>query len=134
MLTTKEIAWLAGLLEGEGCFELCRTKFRSGNPYNRPRITLASTDKDVVEHTAKLFGSVVSPPRRRPGRKPIYNTKCLGDKAIGWMQTLFVLLGERRRRKIKDILVEWKAMPVKNPGFRPPDIEDILDKLTKVPT
>lgn len=54
-----EIAWMAGLLEGEGCFTAeggQRARFRY------PRITLGMTDRDVVERASVLFDARVQAP------------------------------------------------------------------------
>jgi hypothetical protein len=47
-LSKVDIAWLAGLLEGEG-------SFMRGKRKDAPGISLAMTDRDVVERAAKLL-------------------------------------------------------------------------------
>ena len=48
-MKTKELHWLAGLLEGEGCFTF--------NTYS-PVIMLAMTDEDEVRRAATLMKSL----------------------------------------------------------------------------
>lgn len=50
-----DVAWLAGLLEGEGCFVV--------RPKNTPYIALKMNDKDVVEKAAALMKMTVTRPR-----------------------------------------------------------------------
>ncbi len=53
MMSLKDLAWLGGLLEGEGCFMI---------PKGSPRIALAMSDKDVVQRAARLMGLNVQAP------------------------------------------------------------------------
>ncbi len=48
MAPEEEIAWAAGLFEGEGCF--------SSTCEKTPRASMASTDLDVLERFAKIVG------------------------------------------------------------------------------
>lgn len=99
----RDIAWLAGLLEGEGCFSTATSK--------SPIIQLAMCDRDVVEHAARLFGAKRRPKSHdHPGRwKPQWVTAVYGNRAAGWMMTLYPLLARRRRQKIRAILAVWRT-------------------------
>ena len=97
------IYWLAGLLEGEGCF--------SGRQAgHNPIIQLVMTDPDVVIKAAKLLGAyrVIKAKPPQVGNKAIYRTVIYGHNAMGWMMTLYSLLGLRRQEKITTLLNEWK--------------------------
>lgn len=50
---TDNLAWLAGLLEGEGCFSVAGY---SGTKRIYPRITIHMTDLDVLEQAKALTG------------------------------------------------------------------------------
>lgn len=104
MKTIKDIAWLAGLLEGEASFML-----KNGNSI----IAMQMTDKDVMDRAADLLGVKVGNYVRKPKGKssylPIFHLSIHGTKAIGWMMTLYSLMGVRRRAKILQILDRWKA-------------------------
>lgn len=109
MPTTKEIAWLAGLLEGEGCF----VKHPCGNSI---RIHLGMTDRDVVERAAKIWGKSVRGPYQpngplsKQGRlyKPMYTTAAGGWVAAAWMMMLYGFMGERRKARIREMLTVWR--------------------------
>jgi hypothetical protein len=97
----KEVSWLAGLLEGEGCF-----RYANGCP----TIQLSMTDRDVVERAAKLIGiKAHAPYKRDDGHRWVHTCMAFGTDATGWMMTVYSFMGERRRKKIRDILAQWKA-------------------------
>lgn len=110
MITSAELHWLAGLLEGEGSFDWqCR---KNENRHGRPRIQLASTDKDIAERVAGYFGRRINGPYGAYGgqlnKKPIYKVLVSGPRAAGLMMTLWALLGERRRQQINVVLRRWR--------------------------
>ena len=51
MTSMKDVYWLAGWLEGEGCFNL----HPSRHCYRYPRISGCSTDKDIMVRVGKLL-------------------------------------------------------------------------------
>jgi hypothetical protein len=105
-MNLKDLYWLAGILEGEGSFGF----------YNRIAvICVQTTDKDVIERICRIMGgnyTTILP--RRPGYKVIYNVGIRSTIAIGWMFTLYSLMGARRKNKILDVIRDWKAC-VKKP-------------------
>lgn len=69
-----ELAWAAGLFEGEGTFTLARVR-RDGRPeLTYARASVVSTDRDVVErfHAAMGVGSITVEKRRERGHKDLY--------------------------------------------------------------
>ena len=96
-LAPRDIHWLAGILEGEGTFG------------DRRRIRLKMTDRDVVERVAKLWKRPLVVEKLQPNRKQAYSTAIGSIDAIGWMMTLYSLLGTRRQTKIRQILADWKS-------------------------
>ena len=101
---TSYIAWLAGLLEGEGCFTYQCS----------PTIRVGMTDKDVVQRIAALFGRHVRGPYKyRDNMKPVYYTEVNGAVAVDWMQTILGFMGKRRSVKIREVLKKWDAAPTK---------------------
>jgi hypothetical protein len=109
-LTYTDIAWMAGLLEGEGCF--------SGRRYRTPtRIQVCSTDKDVMDRAAELFGQKVNGPYRHGTNKKFYWMVVLtGNRSIGWMMTIYPYMGVRRKAKIREIVSAWRVHVQKRPG------------------
>ena len=92
---TRDIIWLAGLLEGEGCFMLEKGKYLS--------ISLRMTDEDIVVRAAILMKSTVY------RYKNTWVTKFSGARTVGWMMTLYPLLGKRRKEKVALIIKFWRT-------------------------
>lgn len=104
-----EVAWLAGLLEGEGSF-LTLTDRQGGREYRYPKVTVNMTDRDVIERVASLFGtSVYDLPIYQKGRKPSFRAQIAGAKAAEWMRLLRPWMGQRRRDSIDAVLAEYGA-------------------------
>ena len=111
MLTTTQLHWLAGILEGEGSFQLARTARKRGKILI-PRIELGMTDKDIVQQAAAFMRiKVFRVGRESTKRKPYFRFLVWGHYAAGWMMTLYLLMGTRRRTKIREILSHWKPAP-----------------------
>jgi hypothetical protein len=109
MTTIKDIAWVAGLLEGEGAFGVTK---KSPNPI----IWLHSSDVDIVEHYRNIVNkssSVVLKKPRHEGFKIQYACNVSGSIAIQWMMTIYSLMGIRRKAKIRMVIEIWKAIQPK---------------------
>ncbi len=114
MPSVKEIAWLAGLLEGEGAF--CRGWYANPSRHNkkffRVSILLGMTDIDTVKRAAALLGGAVCSNKKLYGttsKKQVHTTAIVGPRAIGWMQTLYSLMGERRQKRMAECIALWKV-------------------------
>jgi hypothetical protein len=100
MITDLQVAWLAGLLEGEGSFMICdRTRSVSS-----PKIVVSMTDRDVIEHVANLFGRAVYTMPTRQGYKQQWRVQVDGFAAASWMARLRSFMGDRRTAKIDEVL------------------------------
>lgn len=106
--TPEEIAWAAGLFEGEGCFTIQRTR-----QYRYPVASLQMTDEDTV----RRFYDVVGVGRLYLDQKP-YG---LGTKTMHqWrasaradfaavVELLSPWLGKRRLARVEEIMEEVNA-------------------------
>lgn len=99
-LNDVDVAWIAGLLEGEGWFG-CNSK------RDCLKVELAMTDGDVVDRFAGLVGveSRVRT-RRKPHWKDQYLATVYGAKAEELMRRILPFMGERRRDTIELVLEE----------------------------
>lgn len=108
VLTTTEIAWLAGLLEGEGSFSTCK---------DNVHIQIAMTDRDVILRAHLLLHGNRLEPRQytrqhkdgRIGTTSWWETRVTGRRAAGWMMTVYPLMGCRRKARIRELLNKWKT-------------------------
>lgn len=100
MAETNEFYWLAGLLEGEGCFHM----------NSSPNVSVSTTDRDVLERAACLMGSKVRGPFDT-GHKPIWSASLSGDRALDLMRRLLPLMGQRRTAKIQEVITNAEKRP-----------------------
>ena len=94
MIKTIDIAWLAGLLEGEAWFGLTKGKY--------PVLGVGMTDEDVIIKVADMWDVRVGHYRN------IWTARVYGAPAIKWMMILLPFLGKRRRENITSIINGWK--------------------------
>lgn len=88
--------WLAGLLEGEGTFDLQRGKY--------PRIRVGMTDRDVVGRVASLFGSSIRLTLKGKPITPLWHAEVQGERAAAIMRAVLPYMGARRSGRIAEIL------------------------------
>ena len=101
----KDLYWVVGLLEGEGCFLVTQPKFKYKN-YFYPRVILHMTDEDVVERYSSLVGTPYYKPKKSRGRKQSYMSVLSGKRAVSFMLSIKDLMGSRRKAKIEEILIK----------------------------
>lgn len=110
MVKISDLAWAAGLLEGEGSFG-----WINGYPY----VSIEMTDEDVIRRYAGLFptrrGRKVMHRKNRNDpfsgnpRKDTWRYEIQGPYAVGLMMSILPFMGTRRSQKIKSILVDWRV-------------------------
>lgn len=105
MIADANVAWLAGLLEGEGSFTLSHPN----SPDRRPqlRVALKMKDKDVVERAAALFPSgsaVIAAPDSRENKSDCWAKSWNGADAAFVMDCILPYMGQRRSAKIRELL------------------------------
>lgn len=107
MLTQRDLGWIAGIVEGEGCLGL----HGNGAGTWRPHLTIGMTDRDTVERLRDLIapGRAIETQRRPEPIKPLYRVRVLGRRAAAWMMTLYPLLGERRQVRARVVLDHWRT-------------------------
>ena len=115
MITTLDIAWVAGLVEGEGTFVRRSEEARRRSPARGGKniaLAVRMTDADIVARLAQLWGVHLNGPYRSriAHHKPAYSCRLAGDRAIAWMMTLYPFLGVRRRAKVRDLVELWRAI------------------------
>lgn len=98
MTYEQETLWLAGLLEGEGCF------YRQAH-CNGMHIKLQMTDEDVVRKAAIIMNVSCYPQKPATlNRKPTWRLNCSGDKAVAIAKRILPFMGRRRKEKIEELL------------------------------
>lgn len=105
--TIADLAWAAGLFEGEGCIS-----------HNKiaPRASISMSDEDVVRRFHRLIGmgSVAATPRKKEGYKDLWTWTVAGYKSTQYvMALLWQWLGVRRKARTEEILKQFQNGPVR---------------------
>lgn len=99
-----ELCWLAGLLEGEGCFDLKNPMPGAGRPSARIRVKM--TDLDVIERVSKMWDRSLT--KQKNGNfRDVYYTQIQGLPALNLMMKLRPYMGTRRQSKIDEIVAAY---------------------------
>jgi hypothetical protein len=96
------MAWVAGLIEGEGCIQLRAPA--------RPHVSVSSTDKDVVLRLCQWtdVGHVTGP--RGGTYKPVWHWNVTKrDDAAKLLERILPLMCRRRGGKIREVLAAYYA-------------------------
>jgi hypothetical protein len=89
--TLMQIAWAAGLFEGEG--SCCRVARHSA------QVHLGQKDRWVIDRMRALFGGNIS--ERQINGRPFYEWQVSGTRARGFLMTMFSFLSPRRQEQVK---------------------------------
>jgi hypothetical protein len=102
-LTPAEVAWLAGIYEGEGSCAITRGR--------AIRVEIMMTDQDVVDriYTLTGLGSVHILPPRGDKYKTAYRWSIGSIDAVEFLQSVIPWLGERRAGRALDAIQNWKT-------------------------
>lgn len=96
----KDLYWLAGLLEGEGCFT-CSKRGTSS-------IQIAMTDKDVMDRVHNLIGGHYGTYQGRPNEKVHYKVQLTRKSEVSSLGArLLPLMGSRRAEALERVI--WVA-------------------------
>ena len=98
-ITAIDVAWLAGLVEGEGNIGI------NGRSLT---IRIKMSDHDVILRAAELLGGKIYRVPVPKGHRPQWLTQVKGSIAAGWAMTLYPWLGIRRRQQVHDGVVHWR--------------------------
>ena len=110
MVSTTDLHWLAGLLEGEGCFSVSKSsRKRTGI-----RTMLSMKDEDVVRRAHALFGYG----NVRQGKDGMWWWDTSGWRSGALMLMLYPYLGERRQKRIAELLRGWMGQGERGHHYR----------------
>jgi len=111
MISTMDIAWAAGFLEGEG-------SFGGHNKMRTPCVRAGQVQREPLERLQKMFGGHIRNFRHvyKDGcrRQEVFHTWYVyGKRAAEIGMTLYCLLSPRRQGQCKKMLDGWKTLPSK---------------------
>jgi hypothetical protein len=111
--TLEQVAWAAGLFEGEGCWN---AYVREGGTVQM-QARLGMTDRDVVERFAAVigFGAIHQAQPGTGGWKPLHTWCVYEAEKVREVIALFMpYMGERRRAKAEEVLAAGANVQVAN--------------------
>lgn len=112
-ISREDAIWLAGLLEGEGTFDLHRKKY--------PRVRVGMSDRDVVGRAATLMGAQVRLSLKPYPNAAMFHAEVSGTKAVAVMEAVLAHMGARRSAKIATVL-GWARLAASSNGVPGPKI------------
>jgi LAGLIDADG-like domain len=103
-LKAADLQWLAGYLEGEGCFRL---EFSNNGQRRYPLISISTSDYDVALKVADLLQAVSVRSMGKPKKshwKQCYSVRVQTWDLVPLLKRLRPLMGQRRQAAIDEIL------------------------------
>jgi hypothetical protein len=122
-LTETDVAWIAGLLEGEGYFGIdnrSKDRYETSKTPPSPFIKVSMVDEDIIQRLSRLLDKpYFSPSRKTVTGKQVY-TLHIGEKekVLSILQQILPYMGVRRGERITECishLQTWKEW-VENGG------------------
>lgn len=109
MASETDIAWAAGLFEGEGTIGFYDRVGKTGNNLKQTGLQLEMCDKDVVQRYAAIVGTNVTESTRaqkkNPNHRKTYAATIWTRSHIYKTLILFYpYLGKRRKEKAKEVM------------------------------
>jgi hypothetical protein len=112
MITSLNIAWAAGFLEGEGSFMQSRTT---------PYLECCQVQLEPLQRLQAMFGGTISFYERKsnnPKWSDYHRWTLYGNKAAGVMMTLYTLMSPKRQDKIEVVIKDWVARGIRGAHHR----------------
>lgn len=102
-VSAENMAWAAGLFEGEGSIILDKGEGR--RLYATPRMQMNTTDEDVALRIQKILGGRVSPCPQKPPRKHQWRWAIQGYEVVTYLHSQFSpWLGHRRNQRFREVI------------------------------
>jgi hypothetical protein len=109
----EELAYAAGLFDGEGSISLVRQK---NNRSHSPQVAVASTDHEVLDWLQKRFGgSIVTKQPYKTNHSVSYDWRLTDRRALNFLQLIrpFLVI-ERKIRRVDLLLTDYIACTPRN--------------------
>jgi hypothetical protein len=113
MTDSNEIAYTAGLFDGEGSISLVRQK---NNRSHSPQVAVASTDYEVLHWLRNRFGgSIVTKQPRKSSHSISYDWRLTDRRALHFLRLIRpYLVIERKIRRVDLLLNDYPAYTPRN--------------------
>lgn len=113
MVDIQELAYAAGLFDGEGSISLVRSR---RNRTHSPQVSIASTDYEVVDWFRERFGgSIVTKQPRMSNHSVSYDWRLTDRRALAFLEVIRpYLVIERKIRRIDLLLSDYLECTPRN--------------------
>lgn len=102
-ISPSELNWVAGFLEGEGCFRMPKA------PGSGLNISASQVQRFPLDTLLCLFGGSIRAKPYKPPQNNQWVWTLIGIQASGLMMTLYALMSPRRREQIATALTTWRT-------------------------
>ncbi len=120
MRSIREIVWAAAIIEGEGCIVASVYQHRrkgelQAHPIRVFRLAVEMTDLDILIRLRDILGPVATIRQRKhptlnPKHRDRYILQMTGAELAGWLMTIYPIMGDRRKARIRSALRVWLTM------------------------
>lgn len=101
MVTTRDLEWAAGFMEGEGCFDMAAT--------GQIRARATQVQRWPLDRLQALFGGAIPARPAWSHGQANFEWMLCGGQAAGLAMTLYSLLSPRRKEQVVKALTTWRS-------------------------
>jgi hypothetical protein len=132
----EQLAYSAGVIDGEGCISLFKMTTKEGRiRCLAPKITIANTQREILDYCKKVLGGYMTKRSDRGARKEIYFLIITGWQSIflALAKVAPFLVGKKRRAELLMNYLEIHYTRFRRTGFTGEELKicDELHKLNK---
>lgn len=101
-MNKEQLAWAAGLFDGEGHF---RAQYYKNKPHQL-RVSFSQKDPEVLYKLQSLFGGNIYKPKNYNHYQYLLSKN---DKALNVMAQLWPWLGSKKRQQFKEAMIKFRG-------------------------
>ena len=132
----RDLGWLEGLIDGEGCLSLYKTKRETIRGFQwYSSVVINNTDRRLLEHAQKIIGGGhLNGPYRNgnPNWKPIYMFRIGPNLQRKWLPRLHLITKEQHRLLLIETLSLLSEHIGRNHGVHDSRLEQIFLEFRKL--
>lgn len=116
--TPTDLAWAAGILEGEGSF---RINARSRTNAGALMVEVTSIDRDMLEHLAELFGGTIHAKGPLPRRRQAYRWTVASRRAYDVLDVTRPYMRVARIITKVELALDYQAQKTRTRSLHTPE-------------
>jgi hypothetical protein len=113
MFDREDLSYIAGYIDGEGCFWI--------GQHHKIGLSVSNTHKPTIEWLQRKFGGSISNPRKRKQHhRPVYTWQIVSQEALKVLQAVVPFLREKTEQALLLIaLQQTKGLPLRGRKLDP---------------